>query len=369
MMGFLVFTAVLVSARAALPIWLRWYVNRTIDQSPIYQGTIGKVDVQLWQGGYTIHDIQINKTTGNTPVPFFAAKQVHLVMEWKALLSRRLVGRIVMDEPELNFVDAADESSSQTGADAPWLQIIRDLFPFKINSAVVENGAIHFRAFDRDPPVDVYLSKLDGRIDNLTNIYRESTPLVTSVEARGLAMDQAKFQYKMKLDPFSYRPTFHMGVRLIGLDVRKINDLATAYGHFDFKSGYFDLVIELDSNEGVVQGYVKPLFRGLHIFDLRDVVQTDPLTTFWEGLLEVTTQALKNQQRDQFGTLIPLAGSVSGGGTQADILATVGNVLKNAFIRAYLPRFEPAGAGLQESSDLEFGPAEPVSVAPSADNR
>ena len=366
-MALLVVTAVLVSARAALPIWLRWYVNRTIDQSPVYQGTIGKVDVQLWQGGYTIHDIQINKTTGTTPVPFFAAKQVHLVMEWKALLSHRLVGRIVMDQPELNFVDAADESSSQTGADAPWLQIIRDLFPFKINSAVVKDGAIHFRAFDRDPPVDVYLSKIDGRIDNLTNIYKETAPLVTSVEARGLAMDQAKFEYKMKLDPFSNRPTFHMGVRLFGLDVQKINDLALAYGKFDFKSGYFDLVVELDSNEGVLEGYIKPLFRGLHIFDLREVVQADPLKTFWEALLEVTTQVLKNQERDQFGTLIPLTGSVNGGGTQADILTTIGNVLRNAFIRAYLPRFEGVNPDMREETGLEFGPAEPVSVEPSAE--
>jgi len=29
----------------------------------------------------------------------------------------------------------------------------------------------------------------------------------------------------MRLDPSSYRPTFHMAARLLGLDVTKINDL------------------------------------------------------------------------------------------------------------------------------------------------
>ena len=57
-------------------------------------------------------------------------------------------------------------------------------------------------------------------------------------------MDQAKLDFKMSLDPFSYRPTFHFGLRLLGLDVTKINDLSLNYGKFDFKRGWFDVVME-----------------------------------------------------------------------------------------------------------------------------
>ena len=74
--------------------------------------------------------------------------------------------------------------------------------------------------------MDVYLSHLDATIDNLTNINDEVTPLVTTVNARALAMEQARFDYQMKLDPFSYRPTFHMATRLIGLDLTKTNNVA-----------------------------------------------------------------------------------------------------------------------------------------------
>ena len=63
-----------------------------------------------------------------------------------------------MDEPELNFVDAPDESSGQSGEGGPWLKMLDDLFPFRINSAIVRNGSVHFRAFQTNPPVDVYLS-------------------------------------------------------------------------------------------------------------------------------------------------------------------------------------------------------------------
>jgi hypothetical protein len=178
-------------------------------------------------------------------------------------------------------------------------------------------------------------------------------------------MDHAKLEYKMTLDPFSYHPTFHMATRLLGLDVTKINDLALTYGKFDFKRGWFDLVVETDAKEGQLTGYAKPLFRNLKVFSLtEDLKEDNVLQFFWQALVGAATSLFKNHSRDQFGTLIPFSGDLSGA-TSADILATVGNVLRNAFIRAYLPRLESG----QESIDgLTFEPPEisdPISVTDS----
>src|SRR5438552_7330458 len=135
----LILSIPLIAARLALPTVLRWYVNRTIDRSPLYEGRIGDIDVNLWRGAYTIHDLRLIKRTGVVPVPFLSAKRVDLAMQWNALMHGKTVGRIVMDGLELNFVDAPDAAEKQTG-EGPWLQIIRDLFPFKINSTVVHDG-------------------------------------------------------------------------------------------------------------------------------------------------------------------------------------------------------------------------------------
>ena len=89
-------------------------------------------------------------------------------------------------------VDAPSEGESQTGEGGPWLQMIRDLFPFKINSCLIQNGSVHFRAYKTDKSVDVYLSELNGSVDNLGNIRNETTPLVSTVQATGVMMDQAK---------------------------------------------------------------------------------------------------------------------------------------------------------------------------------
>jgi hypothetical protein len=336
--AFGVLLVLLIAARLALPSVLRWYVNSTIDQSPLYDGKIGDIDVHLWRGAYTIKDVKLNKVTGNVPVPLFAAKQVDLAIEWDALRHRKLVGRIEIEQPELNFVDDAQNSQDQTGAGGPWLKIIRDLFPFRINRAIINNGSIHFRAFHTNPPVDVYLSQLNASIDNLSNIRDEVTPLVSTVTAKALAMDQAELEYQMKLNPFSYHPSFQLAVRLVNLDVTKLNALTRGYGSFDFERGYFDLVVELKATHGQVDGYVKPLFRNLRVLSVQDIKDDNPVQFFWEALVGFASGILSNPQRDQFGTVIPVSGNLDQ--PQTDILATLGNVLRNAFVRAYLPRLQ-----------------------------
>jgi hypothetical protein len=159
----------------------------------------------------------------------------------------------------------------------------------------------------------------------------------------------------MKPDPSSYRPTFQLAVRLLGLDVTKTNALARAYGDFDFESGWFDLVVELDAKEGYLEGYVKPLFRNLQVVSLRkDIREDNILQLFWETLLGVTSELLENQPRDQFATVIPLTGDLTSPDT--DIFAIIGSVLRNAFVRAYLPRLQG------EAQDIDWLQFKPGSI-------
>src|SRR4051812_42921684 len=69
--AFLFIIVLLVIGRLMLPWALRSYVNRTLDQNPLYDGKIGDIDVHLWRGAYSIQDVRLVKTTGNVPVPLF----------------------------------------------------------------------------------------------------------------------------------------------------------------------------------------------------------------------------------------------------------------------------------------------------------
>ena len=358
---FLIFAAV-ACMRPFLPSIVRSYVNRTLDRNLMYEGRIGDVTLNLWRGAYSISDIRLIKRTGDVPTPLLHAKTLELSIQWNAILHGKIVGQVVMEQPELNFVDSSADSESQTGAGGGWLATITALFPFKLNSVQIHDGSIHFRSYKMPKPVDVYLNNLQASVDDLTNIQDRTTPMLTTVKADGLAMNQATFEFRMKLNPFAYRPTFHMAMRLIGLDVTKINDLALTYGQFDFKGGWFDLVVEVNASQGQLQGYAKPLFRNLKVFSVLSDLMNDrnPLQFFWQALLGATTGVLQNQPRDQFGTLIPFTGDLTAPNT--DILSTIGNVLRNAFVRAYLPRLQN---GTDSFDGMQFQPSSisgPISV-------
>lgn len=327
----------LVAVRLALPSWLRSYVNRTLDQSPDYDGQIGDVNVHLWRGAYTVHDVEIVKTTGLVPVPFFEGKRIDFSLDWGALLHGEARGKIVLDQPRVNFVDGSSPEETQTGANQPWLSIIHDLYPFRIDRAVVRQGELAFRAFHTDPPVDVRLTDLSAAVTNLTNVEDKLDPLIATVRARGSAMESGRFEFEMSLDPQSHRPNFKLAARLLGLDVTELTSLTRAYGGFEFSQGRFDLVVEADVKDGFLQGYAKPLFIDAKVLSESDLESGNPVEVLWEGLIGVTGEVFQNQKRDQFATSITLEGELDD--PRTSLLEIVGNVLRNAFIEAYRPRY------------------------------
>ena len=359
-MTFLIVVAALSGLRAVAPRLITDYVNKVIDRNPSYDGKIGSIGMSLWRGEYSIYDIRLNKTTGNVPVPLFAAKRIDLAIQWNALLHGKIVGQVEVIEPQLNFVaePGGDAGNQQFGAGGPWLGMIQDLFPFDINRCDVVDGSAHFRTYGSKPQVDVFIDQLQVQVEDLTNVKSSKQALFSTVTIHGMAMGQAPLSLKTQFDPFSYNPSFQLALRLIGLDVTKLNDFSKAYGDFDFRKGWFDLVVEIDAKEGTFDGYVKPLFRDLQIFSLSQDLPPNKniLDTVWEALVGVGQASLTNQPRQQFATYIPMKGLLIS--PKPDILAAVGNVLRNAFIRAYLPRLNRTYA--TNVDDIKFDPGQTI---------
>jgi hypothetical protein len=63
-----------------------------------------------------------------------------------------------------------------------------------------------------------------------------------------------------------------------------------------------------------------------------------PLEIFWEGFVSVLIRIFTNQPKDRFGTKIPISGSFDN--QDMDILASIGNIIKNAFFKVLQPTIE-----------------------------
>jgi hypothetical protein len=328
----LVLAALLIAARVAMPWFVLRYVNQKINEMPGYGGHINDVDIHLWRGAYTVRRIDIVKTDGDVPVPFFAAPDIDFSVEWRALFQGSLVAKIVFDRPVINFVAGPTEETSQVGVDKPWLSVIKDLFPLDINRCEVLDGAVHYRDFHSKPKIDLEIDRIHMLMTNLTNSSKLSKTLIANIEVTARVFKSGRLGAKVRLDPRPDKATFDLAATIEPIPLETLNDFTKAYAAFDFEKGTFAFATELAAKDGHVEGYMKPIFDGIVIADLKDAVR-NPLKLVWESFVGGVTRLLRNQPRNRFATKIPISGDFDA--PRIAVLPMLGNLFKNEFVRAY----------------------------------
>lgn len=333
----LVVIVLLIGIRIALPYIIIKYVNKTLDELPEYDGRIADVDLHIYRGAYSIEGLEIVKTGGKIPVPFFSAEKIDLSVEWKALFDGSLVAKIELLRPKINFVAGPTKAQSQKSIDNSWQDKVRELFPLRINSFKVINGEVHYRDFQNDPKVDVYLQDIMVTATNLTNSKDLSKSLVASIDASGGAMGNGRFKVDVDLDPYAKQPTFNLDMSVTNISLVKLNDFLRAYGNFDVERGTFGLYGEVVAKSGRFEGYLKPMFKELKVISWKED-HKNVLEFLWEAVVGTVAEIFENQPKDQIATRIPLSGSFKD--PQPDIWATIGTLIRNAFIQALVPGIE-----------------------------
>lgn len=252
----------LVALHLALPYLVRDYLNDKLADMGDYRGQVADVDLAWWRGAYQINGLKIVKTSGKVPVPFLDAPLIDLSVSWRSLwYDKAVVAEVTFVRPELNFVDGGSKQASQTGRGTDWRQQLEKLLPITLNEVRIDNGVLTFRNFNSKPPVDLKATQLNANIRNLTNVRDKKGRRDASFEGTALIAGDAKVESRATFDPFSDFDDFKFRLRATGIELRKLNDFASAYGKFDFNAGHGDVVIEAQAENGRLNGYIKPLLR------------------------------------------------------------------------------------------------------------
>lgn len=352
----LAIVAVLIGVRAVLPIAIERFANKTLDSLEGYSGHIEDVDLALIRGAYVIEGVRVVKTGGKVPVPFFSASEVDLSVQWGALLDGVIVSEIDVRSPRINFVTEpsgveastteqkkAKAQQSQTKPASNWTDVVKGLTPFEINRFSISDGRVHYRDFGSEPKVDIYVQNIDAEARNLTNSEERTGSLVSTFEARALAMKSGRIRMDGKVNPYAKAPTFDVALRLNDLDLRQLNPYLRAYAKVDVERGNFSLDAELAAKEGRFNGYVKPFIEKLDVVRWGQEKESLP-NKAWQAAVEAAGELFQDQSRDRTATRIPIEGRFDQ--PDIDVWSAVGNLIRNAFIEA-LQR------GLEGSIDIE----------------
>jgi hypothetical protein len=338
-LALLVAIGIVILARVLLPFAIQRYVNGVLSRDESYVGRVGDVDLALIRGAYQIEDVRIDKRNGDVPVPFFTSELVDLSIQWRALFDGALVGEVEFLRPKLEFVAGPSRARSQAGGGVDWRDTVEDLFPFQINRVAVRDGEIHFRAFHTEPKVDVYLHHTELVALNLTNAEDLDEGRVATVRLDAVPMNAGRLRVRLELDPFAREPDFDFDGQVTGADLTQWNDFLRAYAGFDVERGAFSVFAELLAQGDRFDGYVKPFFRNVDV--LRWEEEKDEQGFFasaWEAIVGTTAEVFEDQPNDRVATRIPVTGTVDD--PSVGFWATLGNVLRNAFLEAFVPQLE-----------------------------
>jgi len=327
---------VLIGLRLALPSLVKNSLNEQLAEMGDYQGRIADVDIALLRGAYVIHAMEIVKVSEAVPVSFFEADSIDLSVSWQALLSGKVVAEVEFINPELHFVDG-DEKDSQSGAGTDWRAALQQLVPIRIDRLGMDNGTLHFHNFKSEPNVHLLLTELNGAFSNLSNADRSQDAVPADFNFTGLLFENASASMQGKLDPLGDFRDFVINLKVTDIELQRINNLAEAYGHFNFKSGSGDFIMELEAVDGQMSGYAKPILNNVVIFDLQKDLEKGVFSAAWQAVVGAVGQIFRNQPKDRIASQIEISGSLD----EKNISAWQAfvSILRNAFVDAYEARF------------------------------
>lgn len=328
LVGFLAF-------RLVLPYVVLRYVEHQINKIPEYRVTIQDLDMHLYRGAYTIKNIQLWKIKENIPVPFFEAQKMDFSIEWRALLHGKIVAKILVKKPRVNFVIDPSKKNTQTSINKQWIDIVKTLYPANINRLEAMQGEISLRSMVGKNPFKIYIKNVNFMIENMQKTVKKDKVLSSSFLFRGETVGKGSIYLKGDFAPFSKEPTLKMSTQLKNLEVAQISQFLKHFSSVDVENGTFSLYSEIAVASGSIKGYIKPFIKHLKIGEPKD---NKLISHVIDGAAKVMSKILENKRKNTIATQINISGTTDEPDT--NILSIIGFFIRHAFIQALLPQID-----------------------------
>jgi hypothetical protein len=115
-----------------------------------------------------------------------------------------------------------------------------------------------------------------------------------------------------------------------------MNEIFKAYGNFDVVAGAFAFYSEIHARNGRLDGYVKPFFTDMDVYDSRQDREKPFLQQVYEGLVGAVATVLS--PNDDLATAVEVSGQIDQ--PNVSTWQAVIGILRNAFVRAIVRGFE-----------------------------
>jgi hypothetical protein len=195
------------------------------------------------------------------------------------------------------------------------------------------------------PNYRLYFDHTHITMTNLSNQFQEGE---STLKLTGKFMGSGDTKVTGRFRPETKNPDFDLNIAIENTQMPAMSDLFRSFGNFDIKAGLFSFYSELTIKGGQIDGYVKPLFKNMKVYDRRAAREKSLFHKLYVGLIGGISKLLENRPRQEVATKTNISGTIAN--PQTSTFQVIINLIGNAFIKSILPGFEKEATRQPESS-------------------
>jgi hypothetical protein len=254
----------------------------------------------------------------------------------KAKLVR--VKNLTVAELYLDYVHTSQTSAAESARKEKVKAVAKDAankgVVLKLDKFDVVRSNIGIVNKTKNPAYRLFFANANGHVGNLSNQFSQGPAVAT---LRGKFMGSGPAIATLRYRPNKSQPDFDLDLAIEETDMTAMNDILRAYGKFDVTAGKFSLYSQLRVKNGQMNGYVKPFFEGMKVYDPEQDKQKSFFHKLYEMIVGGLAHLLENKKTNEVATQADISGPV--GSAHASAGQIIGRVLENAFVKAILPGF------------------------------
>jgi hypothetical protein len=271
-------------------------------------------------------DVERGKLAARGEVEY-TPKQLRLALE-RVSLENAKIDYVIRSQEDVENVGKAAKATTTAKAQAENRVDVKEAVVGKSTFGIVNRTA--------KPPYRLFVAETDIRVTNFSN-QRDARRGAATM--RGRFMGTGPLQVDADFAPGAKSADFHVNARIEDVDLAAMNDVLRAQADVDVTKGRLSIFSEMTVRGGRVNGYVKPLFADVDVYDSKQDAGKNPLHQVYEAAVGAASTVLTNRPRDEVATITELSGPVESPNTSTWDMVI--GLLRNAFVKAIMPGLEP----------------------------
>jgi hypothetical protein len=265
--------------------------------------------------------------SGTGRIEYASAKQT---IEIPTLHIDGLNADYVHDKPDSPTKELSNQTEHliKKGSNDPTLKVA-------LNEIIISRGKLGVINKASNPEYRIFISDAAINVRNLSNQSEDGVAVGTLT---GKFMGSGSTNATTRFKPRAKSADFNLDLSIEETDLKLMNDLLRASGDVDVTSGLFSLYSEIAVRQGMVKGYVKPLFKDVNAYSPEQDKRKGIFQKLYEGIVDGLAWILENRPREEVATRTDISGKLSN--PETNTLDIMLGLVQNAFFKAILPGFE-----------------------------